>query len=390
MRPATAIKDESAFLWPGHVCRHFTLDEIKSATLNFNKKLVIGRGGFGDVYKAKIKNGSTNATVAMKRLHLQSSQGAPEFWAEVKMLSKLHHCNLVSLIGYCNDEREMVLVYEYMQHGTVEDQLQSAEKLSWLQRLRICIEAARGLDYLHTRTGTRYGVIHHDVKTSNILLDENLTAKISDIRPAKISPINQAHSYVSTRIKVTFGYMDPSYVNTGKLKRKSDVYTFGVVLLEEWGLATWAQHCIKKRRVSRIVDWTLHGQTSASCLKEFASITSCCLHENPIKRPMMAEVVTRLVSLLSLQERIESSSGNNTTFIKMMQTLFLCRCRINCNNYILADETDSDIEASDEAGDINNAKMEQEASSQLMHSFMDDGSSLIAKRTKKNLFKERD
>ncbi|PWA90535.1 protein kinase C, alpha/beta/gamma type, Ephrin receptor type-A /type-B [Artemisia annua] len=308
MRPATAIKDKSAFLWPGQVCRHFTLHEIKSATRNFNKKLVIGRGGFGDVYKAKIKNGSTNATVAMKRLDLQSSQGAPEFWAEVEMLSKLCHYNLVSLIGYCNDEREMVLVYEYMQHGTLEDQLRRAEKLSWLQRLRICIEAARGLDYLHTGTGTRYGMIHRDVKTSNILLDENLTAKISDFGLAKISPINQAHSYVSTRIKGTFGYMDPSYVNTGKLTRKSDVYDFGVVLLEvlcgrravdttlnekEWGLATWAQHCIKKRRVSRIVDWTLHGQISAN-------------------------------------------------------------------------ETDSDIEASDEAGDINNAKMEQEASSQLM------------------------
>nr|GEW87542.1 serine-threonine/tyrosine-protein kinase catalytic domain-containing protein [Tanacetum cinerariifolium] len=381
MRPATAIKNESALLWPGEVCRHFSLDEIKSATRNFNKKLVIGRGGFGDVYKAKIKNGLIDASVAVKRLHLRSSQGAPEFWAEVEMLSKLRHCNLVSLIGYCHDESEMVLVYEYMQHGTLEDQLRRADKLSWLQRLRICIEAARGLDYLHTGTGTRYGVIHRDVKTSNILLDENLTAKISDFGLAKISPINQAHSYVSTRIKGTFGYMDPSYVNTGKLTRKSDVYAFGVVLLEvlcgrravdttldekEWGLATWAQHCITKGRVARIVDCTLHGQISAGCLKEFASITSCCLHENPIKRPMMAEVVTRLVSLLSLQERIESSSGN-TTFIKLTRALFLCRRRINCNNYIVADETDGDIEASDEAGDLNAAKMEREASSQLMH-----------------------
>ncbi|GJY37246.1 concanavalin A-like lectin/glucanase [Tanacetum coccineum] len=183
-----------------------------------------------------------------------------------------------------------------------------ADKLSWLQRLRICIEAACGLDYLHMGTGTRYKVIHHDVKTSNILMDENLTANILDFELAKISLINQAHNYVSTRIKGTFGYMDPSYVNTGKLTIKSDVYAFRVVLLEvlcerravdttldekEWGLATWAQHCITKGR--------------------------------------------RQLS------------------------------RLNCNNSILADETNSDIEASDEASNVNDAKMTQEASFQLMH-----------------------
>ncbi|GKE08787.1 receptor-like protein kinase FERONIA, partial [Tanacetum coccineum] len=162
-------------------CRRFELSDIMLATKNFDKSSVIGRGGFGKVYIGTIFNGSATVLAAVKRLDTNSNQGAPEFWAEVEMLSKLRHCNLVSLFGYCNEEKEMILVYEYMPNGTLEDHLHKlGTPLSWVQRLKICIDAGRGLHYLHTGTGIDVGVIHRDVKTSNILLHETWAAKISD------------------------------------------------------------------------------------------------------------------------------------------------------------------------------------------------------------------
>ncbi|KAI3708928.1 hypothetical protein L2E82_38509 [Cichorium intybus] len=311
------IKDtKSSIVPPEHTCQRFTLAEVQSATRNFDETLVIGHGGFGRVYKC-CKIGSVSK-VAVKRLHAISNQGAHEFEAEVKVLSKLRHGNLVSLIGYCNEGKEMILVYEFMPNGTLEDHLHKADSaLSWLQRLKICIGAARGLDYLHTGTSTQDGVIHRDVKTSNILLDTNFAAKISDFGLARVGPVDQTRTYVTTGVKRTFGYMDPCYFYTGKLTRKSDVYAFGVVLLEvlsgrkavdstldeeQWGLAGWAQDQIKEGKLNQIMDRTLMGQISKKCLKEFASIASQCLRAQPKQRPTMAEVVFKLESLLS-QER---------------------------------------------------------------------------------------
>lgn len=164
------------------LCCRFSLDQIQHATSNFLVDLVIGKGGFGKVYKGTF--GPTS--VAIKRLHSMSSQGSREFQTEIEMLSKLRHSHLVSLIGYCDDGDEMILVYELMRGGTLADHLhrrvrkgdKSQPPLSWVQRLKICIGAARGLEYLHPGTGIQYRVIHRDVKTTNILLDENLAAKI--------------------------------------------------------------------------------------------------------------------------------------------------------------------------------------------------------------------
>ncbi|GJZ85130.1 serine-threonine/tyrosine-protein kinase catalytic domain-containing protein [Tanacetum coccineum] len=214
-------------------CRQFTFLDIQLATENFDESLVIRRRGFGKVYKGTIIHGAGGLTMALKRLESTSNQGVVEFRAEVEMLTKLRHCHLVSLIGYCKDGQEMILVYEYMPRGTFEDHLHKRlNYLPWVTRLKICIGAARGLDYLHTGTGIEHGVIHRDVKSSNILLHKSWAAKISDFGLSKIGPINQPSTYVNTLVKGTFGYLDPNYFNTGRLTRKSDVYAFGVVLFE--------------------------------------------------------------------------------------------------------------------------------------------------------------
>ncbi|CAA2953779.1 receptor kinase At5g39000 isoform X2 [Olea europaea subsp. europaea] len=238
--------------------------QVSPATENFNDALVIGRGRFGKVYRGFISK--EQKIVAIKRLKSNSRQGAREFWTEVETLSKLQHTNIISLIGYCNECQEMILLYEYVPNGTLADNLFGLggesdyhSSLSWEQRLRICTGVGRGLDYLHT--GTDLGIIHRDIKASNILLDENLESKISDFGLAKARKRNRVQSYVSTNVKGTFGYFDPDYFRTRRLTRKSDTYAFGVVLLEvlcgrpaldrrvkedEQGLTIWAQDCIAK------------------------------------------------------------------------------------------------------------------------------------------------
>ncbi|KAK2976078.1 hypothetical protein RJ640_003060 [Escallonia rubra] len=300
------------------------------------------RGGFGKVYKGMIDNGAS--TVAIKRLNSLSKQGAPEFWTEIEMLSKFRHCNLVSLIGYCDDRHEMALVYEYMLHGTLDDHLHKLDKsgnapLSWAQRLKICIGAARGLDYLHTGTSLQHRVIHRDVKSSNILLDENWAAKISDFGLSKLGPANQSFSHVNTDVKGTPGYLDPQYFLTCQLTRKSDVYAFGVVLFEvlsgrpavdprlneeQMGLASWAKRCVKREKVDQIIDpYLKEEQLSSKSLRKFVKIADQCLCRNPEERPTMGEVLVCLEFALKLQESSSSSIVEEMTFTRKMWLFFL-------------------------------------------------------------------
>ncbi|KAJ9550703.1 hypothetical protein OSB04_014748 [Centaurea solstitialis] len=319
-------------------CRRFQFTEIQQATNDFDESLVIGRGGFGKVYKGNVFNGSdVVVAAAIKRLDSSSDQGAPEFWTEVENLSRLRHNNIVSLIGYCYYENEMIVVYEYISDGTLNDHLHKlGTALSWLQRLNICIGAARGLDYLHTGQG----IIHRDVKSSNILLQESLEAKITDFGLSKADPMNQPSTYVRTGLKGTFGYLDPEYFYTGKLTRKSDVYSFGIVLLEvlcrrpaidttldedQWGLARWAQEHIKKVKLVHIIDSDIRGQISPKCLREFVRIAVRCLHNNTKQRCTMAEVVVGLESVLTLQENINNplQPAGETVFSRMVGMLQL-------------------------------------------------------------------
>ncbi|KAK9060700.1 hypothetical protein SSX86_021406 [Deinandra increscens subsp. villosa] len=301
------------------LCQLYSLADIRLATKNFDDGLVIGRGGFGKVYKGHINGSSTS--VAIKRLDSMSDQGAPEFRAEIETLSKLRHAHLVSLLGCCDDGEEMILVYDYMPNGTVYHHLHKTDNpLSWMQRLWIGVGAARGLDYLHTGVGTQHGIIHRDVKSSNILLDENLAAKISDFGLAKVCPTNQPSTYVHTGIKGTFGYLDPEIFMTGKFTRKSDVFAFGVVLFEllsgkhvvvyedgeDLSLARWAQTCVKERKLDQLVAIEIRGTLSPKSLKEFAQIAYCCVHSDPRQRPTMSEVVVTLQLSIALQEKFEN------------------------------------------------------------------------------------
>ncbi|KAM7461370.1 hypothetical protein LguiA_029491 [Lonicera macranthoides] len=298
----------------------FSLPGILSATNNFDDSKVIGRGGFGLVYKGVLDNGAL--TVAIKRLNLESSkQGAIEFLTEIEMLPKFRHRNLISLIGYCDDCDEMIIVYEYMTRGALAGYLYKIDRsannsvLSWVQRLKICLDAARGLEYLHTGTN----VIHRDMKSSNILLDDNLTAKVSDFGMSKVGPKNDSCSHVSTQVKGTSGYLDPEYWMTHKLTKKSDVYSFGVVLLEvlsgkaafdferteeQRSLVIWAQRCIKEETLNEIIDPSLTSEiVQPNSLASFIKIANQSVHHRSKKRPTMAEVVSSLESALALQER---------------------------------------------------------------------------------------
>ncbi|KAL8124687.1 uncharacterized protein LOC141718545 [Apium graveolens] len=309
--------------------RLFSIREILLATHNFDENLFLGRGGFGKVYKGILIDGAMT-TVAVKRLNSKSRQGAREFWTEIEMLSNIRHSHIVSLIGYCNENHEMILVYEYMPHGTLSDHLYKNSRngsvafqpLSWEQRLKICVGAARGLDYLHTGTGLQKRVIHRDVKSSNILLDEHWEAKVSDFGLSKIGPANQSCSHVSTNVKGTPGYMDPEYFLTHRLTRKSDVYAFGVVLFEvlcgrraldlkidkdQRALAQYAHRCIQEGTIDQIIDSSLRGQISKDCLQVFVDIGDQCLHYQQRKRPTMSDVVAKLEFAMELVKKTESS-----------------------------------------------------------------------------------
>ncbi|KAH6791931.1 Malectin/receptor-like protein kinase family protein [Perilla frutescens var. hirtella] len=293
----------------------FSLGEMQLATRNFNEGLVVGKGGFGKVYKGLIRG----KDVAIKRLKSNSNQGAREFLTEIETLSELQHINLVSLIGYCKESREMILVYEYMPNGTLADHLykiarrnRSFSSLTWMQRLSICIEAGRGLDYLHT--GHR--IIHRDVKASNILLDENFVAKVSDFGLAKREDRSRLQSHVSTKVKGTLGYFDPYYMTTKRLTKKSDTYAFGVVLFEvlcgrpaidswvleeERVLIMWVRDKISKAEVEEIVDLSLRQEILPDSLKTFVEVAEKCLHDEPKNRPTMSQVVQQLEFALEQQ-----------------------------------------------------------------------------------------
>ncbi|CAN4105066.1 unnamed protein product [Withania somnifera] len=293
----------------------FTFKQLHSATGGFGKSNVIGHGAFGSVYRGVLQDGRK---VAIKLMDQAGKQGEEEFKLEVELLCHLRSLYLLSLIGYCSESSHKLLVYDFMANGGLQEHLYPIKgsnnfcpKLDWKTRLRIALEAAKGLEYLHEHVNPP--VIHRDLKSSNILLDKNLHAKVSDFGLAKLGS-DKAGGHVSTRVLGTQGYVAPEYALTGHLTTKSDVYSYGVVLLElltgrvpvdmkrspgEGVLVSWALPRLTDReKVVEIMDPALGGQYSMKEVIQVAAIAAMCVQPEADYRPLMSDVVQSLVPLV--------------------------------------------------------------------------------------------
>ncbi|KAJ8486666.1 hypothetical protein OPV22_019151 [Ensete ventricosum] len=288
--------------------RQFTYTQLENITNKFTT--VIGKGGFGMVYHGCLETGKQ---VAIKMRSLSSPQGMKEFLAESQNLTKIYHRNLVSLVGYCMDGNCLALVYEHMKQGSLRDHLRDkagcAKVLSWGQRLQIALDAAQGLDYLHK--GCKPPIIHRDVKSSNILLSEELEARIGDFGLSKSFHSDEL-THVSTGTVVgTPGYIDPEYHQNYQLTEKSDVYSFGVVLLElitgrppivpgpgNAHILKLVAASVSRGCIEEIMDYTLHGEYDATSAWKILDVALRCTAGTGSQRPTMFEVVTQLKSCL--------------------------------------------------------------------------------------------
>ncbi|KAL2551210.1 Protein kinase superfamily protein [Forsythia ovata] len=311
--------------------KNYTFADLKKATKNFKSDRVLGVGGFGTVFKGWVDSKTlspskigTGMIVAIKKLNPESTQGFEEWQSEVNFLGRLSHPNLVKLFGYCWEDKELLLVDEFMQRGSLEYHLfircGAIKPLSWDIRLKIAIGAARGLAFLHT---SHKQVIYIDFKASNILLDGNYNAKLSDFGLAKLGP-SKGNSHVTTRVKGTYGYAAPEFIATGNLYVKSDVYGFGVVLAEmltglrvldykrpigRRDLVDYAKPFLsEERKLMSIMDARMDGQYSSKAALQASKLTVTCLESEPIKRPSMKEVVQALEEIAAIGIPKESNS----------------------------------------------------------------------------------
>ncbi|XP_078161242.1 putative receptor-like protein kinase At5g18500 [Carex rostrata] len=300
--PLTGLPEMSYLGW-GH---WFTLRDLEVATNQFSKENVLGEGGYGVVYQGQLINGTQ---VAVKKLLNNLGQAEKEFRVEVEAIGHVRHKNLVRLLGYCVEGTQRILVYEYVNNGNLEQWLHGAMRhhgaLTWEARIKILLGTARALAYLHEAIEPK--VVHRDIKSSNILLDEEFNARISDFGLAKL--LGAGKSHITTRVMGTFGYVAPEYANTGLLNEKSDVYSFGVVLLEvitgrdpvdygrpenEVNLVDWLKVMVASRRSDEVVDSTIETKPSTRALKRALLTALRCVDPDADKRPKMGQVVRML------------------------------------------------------------------------------------------------
>lgn len=302
--PLSGLPEFSHLGW-GH---WFTLRDLQSATNRFSKDNIIGDGGYGVVYRGQLMNGTA---VAVKKLLNNPGQADKDFRVEVEAIGHVRHKNLVRLLGYCIEGTQRILVYEYVNNGNLEQWLRGdmcdRGYLTWEARMKILLGTAKALAYLHEAIEPK--VVHRDIKSSNILIDENFDAKISDFGLAKL--LGAGKSHITTRVMGTFGYVAPEYANSGLLNEKSDVYSFGVVLLEaitgrypvdygrpqsEVNLVEWLKMMVQLRRSEDVVDPNIETRPSTSALKRALLTALRCVDPDSDKRPKMSQVVRMLES----------------------------------------------------------------------------------------------
>ncbi|OAY73955.1 PTI1-like tyrosine-protein kinase 3 [Ananas comosus] len=294
-----------------------SLEELKEKTDNFGSKALVGEGSYGRVYFATLNNGKQ---VAIKKLDVSSEpESNTEFLTQVSMVSRLKHENVVEMLSYCVEGNLRILAYEFATMGSLHDVLhgrkgvqgaQPGPVLDWMQRVRIAIDAAKGLEYLHEKV--QPSIIHRDIRSSNVLLFEDFKAKIADFNLSNQAPDMAARLH-STRVLGTFGYHAPEYAMTGQLTQKSDVYSFGVVLLElltgrkpvdhtmprgQQSLVTWATPRLSEDKVKQCVDPRLKGEYPPKGVAKLAAVAALCVQYEAEFRPNMSIVVKALSPLL--------------------------------------------------------------------------------------------
>uniref|UniRef100_K3XFJ4 Protein kinase domain-containing protein n=1 Tax=Setaria italica TaxID=4555 RepID=K3XFJ4_SETIT len=296
----------------------YRLSELEVATNNFASR--IGSGGFGIVYYGKLSDGKE---IAVKVPTNDSYQGKKQFTNEVSLLSRIHHRNLVAFLGYCHEDGRNILVYEFMHNGTLKEHLHGRDKhISWIKRLEIAEDAAKGIEYLHT--GCTPSIIHRDIKTSNILLDKQMRAKVSDFGLSKFAA---EESHASTNVRGTLGYLDPQYYISQQLTEKSDMYSFGIILLElisgrppistlSFGdhfrnIGPWAKFYYEGGDIEAIIDPSISGAGGYQDVQSVWKIAEAavrCIDAEPRKRPCMPEVVKEIQDAMAL-ERTSSEAA---------------------------------------------------------------------------------
>ncbi|GLT94037.1 hypothetical protein SLE2022_118000 [Rubroshorea leprosula] len=300
--PLIGLPEISHLGW-GH---WFTLRDLEFATHHFSAENVLGEGGYGVVYRGRLINGTE---VAVKKLLNNLGQAEKEFRVEVEAIGHVRHKNLVRLLGYCIEGVHRMLVYEYVNNGNLEQWLHGALRqhgtLTWEARMKVILGTAKALAYLHEAIEPK--VIHRDIKSSNILIDDNFNAKVSDFGLAKL--LDSGESHITTRVMGTFGYVAPEYANTGLLNEKSDIYSFGVLLLEavtgrdpvdygrpanEINLVEWLKMMVGTRRAEEVVDLNLEIKPTTHALKRALLVALRCVDLDGDKRPRMSEVVRML------------------------------------------------------------------------------------------------
>nr|XP_023895140.1 probable leucine-rich repeat receptor-like protein kinase At5g49770 [Quercus suber] len=305
--------------------RCFSFEELKKYTNNFSEENSIGSGGYGKVYWGTLPTGQP---IAIKRAQKESLQGGHEFKTEIELLSRVHHKNLVGLVGFCFDQGEQMLVYEYVPNGTLKDSLsgKSGIKLDWIRRLKVALGAARGLAYLHELVNPP--IIHRDIKSTNILLDERINAKVADFG-LSIPMGDDERDHITTQVKGTMGYLDPEYYMTQQLTEKSDVYSYGVVMLElvtarmpiERGkyIVRVVQMAMDKTKVlynlHDILDPAISLQTSLKGLEKFVDLAMRCVEDSGANRPAMSDVVKEIENIMQiagLNPNAESTSASDS------------------------------------------------------------------------------